>query len=82
MEAETMKKNIDIIALYMDLAGAIITETADGWTLSTPEERITYTSKAELIADIQYDLHYIREAYERHGEIDEYKAAERRAWIY
>ena len=77
-----MKKNVDIMALYMDLAGAIITETAEGWTLSTPEERITYTNKAELIADIQYDLHYIREAYERNGEIDEYNAAEEAARVY
>lgn len=71
-----------IIRLYEDLATAIVTETAGGWIISTFEERTTYQDKAKMIEDMEEDLNYIRESYEASGEIEEYKAAERRAGIY
>lgn len=54
----------NLIAAYIYYTDAIVYADNGKYYISTPQETITYNTKTELLADIQYNMECIKVMYE------------------
>ena len=61
------------INVYMDLTGAIIEKTGEGWTISTDTGTETFRISEDMMNYISEELDEIRKIYENNGELEDLK---------
>ena len=72
------KKDMNRVNLYVELSGAIVNVDGGYWVVSTPDDTLFYDTTAELMEDINENLDIMKEIYTENGELEEWKAAEKR----
>ena len=74
------KEDMQRVRLYELLTNAIVSTTGGRWFVDLPQEGLfRFDTTAELMAFINENLGYMREAYENNGEMEDWRQLEAEA---